>query len=162
MSYIKGYVTVLLAAVLSFSVLSELSPRKFKEPISLVLGLLFLFSLVAPLPAAIKSVGEAISTLPEISDDELSGGGYYDTALMALEEGVRAAVSERFSLDSENIRVEIYGFDVQSMSAQTVYLTLSGKAAFSDYRAIEDFVEDIFKGEGDGTGARCIAQILVG
>lgn len=162
MSHIKGYVTVLLAVALSFAVLSELSPKKFKEPISLLLGLLFLMSLIAPLPSALEAVGDGISSLPDFSEGELDGGDYYDTALFALEEGVRCAVSEQFSLDKENVQVKIYGFQAQSMSAETVYVTLTGKGAFADYKAIESFVESIFKGGEDGTETRCVAQIVVG
>ena len=105
----------------------------------LALGVITLYIIIAPLVSAlsdmdIDSIFDKI-TLPE---QELEGG-YSEVAEEAFSEGIARAVAEEFSLNKENIRVKIRGFDFENMRADSITVILSGRSVTADYRAIEKY-----------------------
>ena len=58
-------------------------------------------------------------------------------------------MAEKFSLDRENIRVRLYGFDKDSLTADRIRVILSGGAALADYKAVEKYVDGLGVGDCD-------------
>ncbi len=61
-----------------------------------------------------------------------------ETAEDAFARGIRIYISEEFSLEDEDINVELFAFDAQKMKAEKIVVTLSGPAAHADFRAIRE------------------------
>ena len=112
---------------------------KKKNPLFIIyifglLGMAALLYIIALSDMDIDSIFDKI-TLPE---QELEGG-YSEVAEEAFSEGIARAVAEEFSLNKENIRVKIRGFDFENMRADSITVILSGRSVTADYRAIEKY-----------------------
>ena len=119
------------------------------------LGIIAAFIIISPLVTAISKV-DTTEVL-----DSLTGGGYEtdaDPSYVAEEafaKGIKAAVTERFSVKAENISVRIINFDIKTMSCEQIKIYLDGAGAFADYRGIEDYVSGLGMGE-------CSVEIIFG
>ena len=59
----------------------------------------------------------------------------------AFARGVALFVAEEFELDAKEVRAEASGFDPEAARAEKITLTLVGRAALADTRAIRETVE---------------------
>ena len=67
----------------------------------------------------------------------------------AFADGIACGVAEKFSLNVEDIRIRIYGFDYEALRCDRIRIILSGRAALADYKAIEKYVNGMDIGECD-------------
>ena len=74
---------------------------------------------------------------------------YEATVEAAFSDGIKRAVAEEFSLNKDNIRVRVVGFNAAEMSAERIYVSLSGSAAIADYRAVKKYLDRLDIGECD-------------
>lgn len=111
----------------------------------LALGIILLASLVLPLGNVIKGLSdidftythEGVST-PPVVEKRLEE---------AFCDGISLALTNEFSLSSEDVSVTAEGFDSEQMKAQTVFVTVYGRAALGDIRAMESFISGLGLGE---------------
>ena len=89
----------------------------------------------------------------DLSLDELLDNVDYnatDSAIeMAFEEGVAEYISSAYKVDKESVRVYADGFDIATLSAERIYVTLSGEAIRLDYKRIEAEVSERFTLSGE-------------
>lgn len=116
---------------------------------SLAVGIIILWVILSPL-------GESLSyfdpdgwldgiEIPDYESESELGAVIED----AFAKGIGRAVAERFSLDTENIRVRLYGFDKDNLRAEKIRIILSGRAALADYKAVEKYIDEMDLGECD-------------
>ena len=121
---------------------------------SLALGIITLWVILSPLGDMAEhfdpnSWGESFD-IPEYNSGEI------DIVIEdAFADGICSAVSDKFSLDREDVRVRLYGFDKTEMRAEKIMIILSGRAAFSDYKAVEKYINSMEVGE-------CNVEIEIG
>ncbi len=119
------------------------------------LSVILLWAVVSPLTGLLR----ALPQLPDFSLPPMEEGEeaplYAARAEEAFCEGIRAAVSEKFSLSASQISVRTEGFDVVKMRAAHVRILLKGGAVLADSFAIAAFVEA--EGLGD-----CEVEIEIG
>ena len=119
------------------------------------LSVVLLWAVVSPLSGLLR----ALPQLPDFALPPITEGEdpplYAARAEEAFCEGIRAAVSEKFSLSEEKISVRTEGFDVEKMRAERVCILLKGSAVLADSFAIAAFVE------GEGLG-KCEVEIEIG
>lgn len=121
---------------------------------SLAIGIITLFVILSPL-------SDMVSHFDPDGWLDSSDFPEYETGEMdyiiedAFAEGLSRAVAEKFSLDSEDIRVRLYGFNKNEMSAEKIMIILSGRAALADYKAVEKYVREMEVGE-------CSVEIEIG
>lgn len=122
---------------------------------SLALGIITLFVIASPIVGAVGELdGESFLDFIETPDVEIDLG--YDTVLEdSFAEGIRLAVSEKFAINKDDIRVRVSGFDIQNMCAEKIRVVLSGKAALADYKAVKKYLEGLSIGE-------CSVEIEIG
>lgn len=72
-----------------------------------------------------------------------------DSAIeLAFEDGVAEYIADSYSVSRECISVRADGFDIGSLTAERIYVTLSGKGALLDYKRIEKEVGEEFAPTG--------------
>ncbi len=118
-------------------------------------GILMLYTAALPLLSLLSGASEGVlPQIPEFSEGEYSED-YKDVAREAFEEGIAAAVCDKFSLKEGEVHVVASGFDFEKMRADKIKVVLSGAAAFADFHRIEDYINNMERGE-------CEAEIEVG
>jgi hypothetical protein len=122
---------------------------------SLALGIITLWVILSPISDLITHFDpDSLNDLIEIP--EYDGSCEMDYIIEdAFAEGIARAVAEKYSLDRENIRVRLYGFDKTEMRAEKIMIILSGRAALADYKAVEKYIEEMEVGE-------CNVEIEIG
>lgn len=151
----KEYALSIFAICLVGGVLSLISHRSFSSAQRFVFGVILLYVALSPTvelarkidPDDITNVFDTTVQTPEYSFESVAEQGFGD--------GIIMAVSDEFSLDKKDIRINIDGFDFENMRADRIRLVLSGSAAFSDYRAVESYVNKMNAGE-------CVVEIEIG
>jgi len=116
------------------------------------LGIILLASVLLPISSAVKGV---LAADFGYSEEGVDSSFVEKTVEEAFAEGVARAVCEEFSLKPSEVSVEALGFDSERMTAETIRLTLSGRAASANYAAIEDFIN------GSGLG-KCVLEVRFG
>lgn len=117
------------------------------------LGIVLIYITLSPIPTLFENLKESISF--DIPFDGEYDESYKTVAREAFEQGVAEAVSDRFSINKSNITVIAEGFDFETMRARKIRIVLSGAAAFSDYTAVENYINEFDIGE-------CEAEIEIG
>lgn len=121
----------------------------------IAIAVITIYVIAAPAVDAIKNA-DFDSILGEISISTVDYGGEYEEyALAAFENGIIDAVAGEFLLEKDEIDVIVSGFSFESMSADSVRVILSGRAAMSDYRGIENYLNKLNIGE-------CSVEIKIG
>jgi hypothetical protein len=105
------------------------------------LGAVLLCALTVPTVAHIKNLSRGDISFPDTQISE----SYTDEVLKeAYAKGIERAIAERFSLAEDSVAVVCRGFSVESVSADFLYVTLCGEAAFSDVPRIRSYVNEKF------------------
>lgn len=94
--------------------------------------------------------------------EDMLGDIDYDTASdgsieLAFEEGISRYISEKYGVDEETVTVSADGFDLATLKARRIYVTLSGKASLLDYKRIELDIATEFT-----DGGECEVSINIG
>lgn len=73
--------------------------------------------------------------------DSIAGGVDYelsDSAIeLAFEDGLAEYVAKEYGVDRESVMISADGFDISTLTAKRIYVTLSGKGLLLDYKRIE-------------------------
>ncbi len=125
--------------------LSHIAYKGKSDPSGFALAIVLLYVVISPLADMVGEM-DTDSFFGTDYDSSLVGDGYSGVAEQAFAEGIRSAVADEFSLDGENIRVELYGFDFERMRAERIRVILSGKAALADYKGIEKYINGLERG----------------
>ena len=109
----------------------------------LTMGIITLAVIITPISSLISDF-DVDSWLESLED---GGGGLSGESGVVIEEafaeGVCSAVAEKFSLEREDVRVRLSGFDAEAMRAEKIRITLSGAAALADYKAVEKYISGL-------------------
>ena len=101
-------------------------------------SIILLSVLVLPLISFISQLSVAVPKLPELPSVE--GGEYAEVAEAAFCDGIADMLAQKYSLSSDAFGVKCYGFDLASMRAEEVIVTLREAAVRSDPLAVEKFI----------------------
>lgn len=141
--YVIGIFAICLAGGLSLSLAYGLGRAE-----GIAVGIITLWVILSPLSGQVGSLD--INELIGSSEIEQLDPPQIDPAIeSALAEGIKAALSEEFSIDREDIRVRLYDFDAGSLSCSRIRITLSGRAILADYKAVESYINKMNIGECD-------------
>ena len=119
------------------------------------LGIILLSAIMLPFIDIIGNNKLEIE-LPILSggiDEEMSD----DVIEEAFEDGIRQYICVSYDLSEENVKVMADGFDFSSMTAERLYVTLSGDGAYIDYRALSDALVKEFT-----RGGECRIEVNIG
>lgn len=139
------YVISVLAAV-AFSSFVMYDNEKMRSSRT-ALGIILLAALATPFINTITSFSELDIENYPICDGEYGNEVRDDTAKKAFLNGIKLAIADKFSIPKEYISVDCQGFSFEEMKAEKISVILSGKAAFSDVRAVREYIKNSDLGE---------------
>lgn len=141
----KSYLGDLFALSLIFGILSSVTAPAYKKSVNAALALILSARLLLPL----SSLDLGISSTPPSLDDLTQGGEYSENVKEAFEYGIRNYLSGELSLDEDCIEVETVGFDVGTMRAERILVTLSKKGALANTKKVKALLEEAGLGEAE-------------
>ena len=109
----------------------------------LALGIICVYVVLSPIKNLTVDSLDDLFDIPEIDTEDGAGQILED----ALATGIAGSIADEFSLKIENISVNLFDFDKESMTAGRIEIILSGPAVTADYRLIEAFVNEMNIGE---------------
>lgn len=151
----KEYMISIFAASATLSLLSRLSYSSRLDGVRKFAFGILLFSVASsPFINGISNLlsGGVDEVLPPSDFSQEEADEIYEEAFCL---GVKNAVCERFELKTGEVRVLSVNFSKEEWRAERIRVILSGKAALSDYREIEKYINNMGIGE-------CEAEIEIG
>ena len=109
----------------------------------LALGIICVYVVLSPIKNLTVDSLDDLFDIPEIETEDGAGQILED----ALSTGIARSIADEFSLKMDNISVNLFDFDKESMTAGRIEIILSGPAVTADYRLIESFVNEMNIGE---------------
>lgn len=151
-SYFSGVMTLCLFLAVGLGV----AHPRFKSATNLGAGVLLICAIMLPLVDIIRDFDIDNSFEKMLEDIEYSG--MTDSAIeLAFEDGIAEYVSDRWGVDRDSIIVNVDGFDMESLSAERIYVTLGGKGVLVDYKRIEEALTEEFT-----RGGECEVSLNIG
>ena len=135
--------------------LNLVHPRQGKAT-RLVLGIVLISVIMLPI---VNIIGKSDEFVMNDSFWNSLGDNKVDDATVEefFERGIEEYIASECGVAKENVRVRADGFDIASLKATRIYVSISSGGAFVDYRALEDKLEREFTNGGD-----CRIELLVG
>ena len=109
----------------------------------LALGIICVYIVLSPIKNLTVDSLDDLFDIPEVETEDGAGQILED----AIATGIARSIVDEFSLKPENISVNLFDFDKESMTAGRIEIILSGSAVTADYRLIEAFVNEMNIGE---------------
>ena len=109
----------------------------------LALGIICVYVVLSPIKNLTVDSLDDFFDIPEIETEDGAGQILED----ALSTGIARSIADEFSLKPDNISVNLFDFDKESMTAGRIEIILSGSAVTADYRLIEAFVNEMNIGD---------------
>ena len=152
---LREYFTGVMLLVTLISVaLVVVHPRQ-KSATVFAAGVILICAVMLPIVDIIKGYGGNFNI-----DEYLNLTEDYQSADMveaAFEEGIRLYIADEYRVDAGDVTVRVDGFDLSSLRAERIYVTLSGKAALLDYKSIEEELIREFTQDGE-----CEVSVRIG
>jgi hypothetical protein len=80
-----------------------------------------------------------------------------DMVELAFESGISKYVADKYGVEENDVYVMADGFDIESMTATRIYVTLSARAALIDYKKVEEDIKNNFT-----NGGECEVSLRIG
>ena len=153
---LKEYFGGVLALCALISVALGVAHPRLKRTVSFGAGILIISAIMLPLVDIIRDfdAGDAISDIFEGIEFEDKTDSSIE---IAFEEGIAEYVAATHGLEVGCVDVRVDGFDMESLRAERIYVTLSGKAALIDYKRLEAELRESFT-----SGGECEVSLNIG
>ena len=144
---LEGYFVSVLYVSLIGVILLSLTHQRVRGVTSFGVRAVMICAILLPLVDIIRDF-DADSLLNEVLGDIDYTVG--DSAIeLAFEDGVADYVAQSYGVARECVTVMVDGFDIGSLSAERIYVTLYGRAALIDYKRVEKEVRETFAPSGE-------------
>ena len=140
--YFIGVITLTLFVATAFGV----SHPRLRNAVSFGGGILLVCGILLPIVDILQDFD-----VDKSLDDIFDGIDFdaTDSAIeLAFENGVAEHIANSYGIPCECVSVRADGFDIASLTAERIYVTLSGKGALLDYKRIEKEVGAEFAPRG--------------
>lgn len=153
---LKEYFEGLLVIVTFVSLALGVAHPRLKSAASFSAGVLVICAILLPIVDIIRDIDKRY-----LVDDLLSDIDYADATddaiELAFEEGIAVYIADKYGVNKGDVLVMADGFDIGSMRAERIYITLSSRASFLDYKKIEEEIEKEFT-----QGGECEVSLKIG
>lgn len=140
---LREYFLGILALSLTLAFGIGVSHSRLKGAVTVSAGILMISAILLPLvdifgKLNINDVTDGL--FDDIEYEELTD----DTVERAFEMGIAQYITDKYGVPPDSVLVMADGFKLESLRAERIYVTLSGKAALLDYKKIEKEIEESF------------------
>ena len=152
---LREYFINTVGVALAISLALSITHPRLKKATAFSFGVLTICAVLLPLVDLLGGF-DIDKTLNGIFD----GFNYEasDSAIeLAFEDAIREKIADDYGVSKECILVRADGFDIGSLSAERIFVTLSGEAVFLDYKRIEEEVSSDFT-----RGGECEVSVNIG
>lgn len=125
-------------------------PGSSEKSMKFAVAVLLVYTAMTPIATFVSAFSEeevqdfVQNVRDEINENQYGDKGeYVRVSEEAIKSGISKLIFTEYGIAEENIEVHILGFDFEKMKAKKISVILSGKAALSDYRSIENFVSEL-------------------
>ena len=133
----------LLSALLGFLTYGGACERAVRA----AAGVILIYTVCMPLGDFLADFSPGELSVDVSAEVEVGSSEFFEVAKDSFEKGVKNYVSEQFRLASDEVYVSAAGFDYEKMTAERIFVVLSGRAALADCARIRQTVEDAGLGE---------------
>ena len=153
---LSGYFSATLTTCIFIAVLLNLAHPRLKSASVFGAGILLVCVIMLPLVDIISDfdINDSLDKLINDMQYEQMGD---DAIELAFERGIAEYVADEYGVSPDNVAVCVDGFDMGALTAERIYVTLSGRAALLDYKSIEDRLADEFT-----RGGECEVTLKIG
>ncbi len=145
---LKEYATALIKSSLIIAAALEIAHSRMKKSSRLAAGLILICIIMLPIIDIIADNGLDFSFDYDFIQDDYDNMS--DEAIEAsFEKGIEKYIAEKCGIAPSDVKVNADKFSLEDMRAERIYVTLSGKGIFSDYKALEELIEKEFTQGGD-------------
>lgn len=141
------YFSNLLTLCVFVSVALGVSHHRMKKTASFGAGVLVICAIMLPLVDILSDFK------PNDELNDLFGNINYDATDNAIElsfeEGIAKYIALKYEVDRECVLVNADGFDLETLRAERIYITLFDKAVWIDYKSLEGDIEKQFTQSGE-------------
>ena len=138
--YIFG--AIILSLITAIAI--HLTHTSLSEPARVAMGLVLLLFVASPIASVFNTILNL--KIPETGSEEIIfKGGCDEVGEEAFCQGVASLLSDRYSVSASGFIVICEGFNLETLSADIVSVTLIEEAAKLDYREIKAYIEDNLK-----------------
>lgn len=153
---LKGYFEGVLSVTVFLALALGMSHIRARGITSFAAGVLLICAILLPLVDIFNDFN-----VDSYLDDLLKNTEYDnvtdDMIEEAFEKGVSEYIADEYGVDGELVLVMADGFDMESLTAQRIYVTLCKQAATLDYKKIEEDVSRLFT-----SGGECEVSLKIG
>ena len=129
---------IIVSALISLSLAVSYKEDSGNGALKSALAVLMLYVTVIPLFTALREFDISNIKFDAEKYDFNNQNAVTEISEEGFIRGVRLFISDEFSLDYDEISVEVTEFDPLQLKAKKIIITLRGKAAHADYRAIRE------------------------
>lgn len=144
---LREYFIAVFGLALILAILISVSHPRLMLMTRFAAGALLIYGVMLPLVDIIGDfdVDSVLEGIVDNIDYEVG-----DSAIeLAFETGVAEYIAKKYGVGEECVSVSADGFDISTLTADRIYVTLSGKGLLLDYKMIESEVKKEFTQGGE-------------
>lgn len=153
---LKEYFIGLLWLVAFISLALGVVHPKLKSATGFCAGILLICSIMLPIVDIFKDF-DSDYYINELIEDVEYNAYTDDMVELAFESGISKYVADKYGVEENDVYVMADGFDIESMTATRIYVTLSARAALIDYKKVEEDIKNNFT-----NGGECEVSLKIG
>ena len=153
---LKEYFEGILLLVAFVALALGVAHPKLRNATSFSAGVLIICAILLPIVDIIRDIDKKYSIDDLLSDMEYADATD-DAIELAFEEGISVYIADKYGVNKGDVLVMADGFDIGSMKAERIYITLSSKASLLNYKKIEEEIEKEFT-----QGGECEVSLKIG
>ena len=153
---LKEYFIGVLSLGVLIAIALGVSHPRLKSSVTFGAGILIISAIMLPLVDIIKDI-DIENSLDKLLNQYEYEGKTDDAIEAAFEDGVAEYIADRYGVDVSSVTVMADEFRLDDISADRIYVSLSGKAALLDYKKIEREIAAEFT-----KGGECEVSISIG
>lgn len=153
---LKEYFEGILLLVAFVALALGVAHPKLRNATSFSAGVLIICAILLPIVDIIRDIDKKYSIDDLLSDMEYADATD-DAIELAFEEGISVYIADKYGVNKGDVLVMADGFDIGSMKAERIYITLSSKALLLNYKKIEEEIEKEFT-----QGGECEVSLKIG
>ena len=153
---LKEYFEGILLLVAFVALALGVAHPKLRNATSFSAGVLIICAILLPIVDIIRDIDKKYSIDDLLYDMEYADATD-DAIELAFEEGISVYIADKYGVNKGDVLVMADGFDIGSMKAERIYITLSSKASLLNYKKIEEEIEKEFT-----QGGECEVSLKIG